>query len=117
MPERRRSPRFGISQLIEMSLGRERFRYARGINISEHGLLCEMPERPAEGAQLSIMLELPGTQSAEDPEEPETVQLEGIIARVESGTEGYKVGIEFAPLPAESDRERLRRFIATLQEV
>lgn len=85
--EQRRSNRFPIRQLVDISSRREQFFKATGLNISEHGIYCEV-EKPVDVyTRVYIMLEIPN----DDP-----VEVEGIVVRNEKKGKENFVAIEFA---------------------
>jgi hypothetical protein len=117
MNERRRSPRFKIGQLIEVSFGREYFLQAAGINISEHGLLVETAEAPDPGSRVFIMLEVRhphGPRKADGS--PESIQLEGFVSRAEGEDGGYLVGIEFGHILDPETKRSLDLIIESVKE-
>lgn len=115
MTERRRSPRFHISQLVEVAYGREYFLQAAGIDISENGLLCETAEAPEKGSHVFLLLEVRGEYPGCHDGQPESIQIEGYVARTESAEEGYYVGIDFSEIPDEPTRNALHCIIDNLQ--
>ncbi|MFP4483871.1 MAG: PilZ domain-containing protein [Spirochaetota bacterium] len=117
MNERRRSPRFRIGQLIEVSFGREYFLQAAGINISEHGLLVETADAPAPGTRVFIMLEVRHPHGPRKLDgSPESIQLEGFVCRTEDADGGYLVGIEFGDIPDPETRRALDLIIESVKE-
>jgi hypothetical protein len=102
---RRRSERVIISQLIDMSLMRERDLVARTININEGGILCESEHTVEPLSPVYLMLRIP-TQGAEY-----LLRTEGVV--VHSRMEGGRCmfGIAFSPL-LEKDRKAVREYLA-----
>lgn len=115
MEEQRRSPRFSIGQIVEVTFARERFLFAHGVNISEHGLLCEMKEPPELGARILLELEI-SKDSEEDPGEVPALEIEGMIVRADELEDHYHVGIEFLPLATETDRTNLKNLVERLKQ-
>lgn len=87
MEERRLADRFKLEQLVDISLGKEVFLPAEGINLSMKGLLCRSPVIPDPTTKVYMMLIF------HLKEEEITIEIEGIILRVEKLPEG---GSEFA---------------------
>lgn len=112
--ERRRSTRFRIGQLVEVSFGRETFLQAEGINISEHGILCETADAPDPGAHVFLMLEVRGEAPRNPQGSPQIVEIEGFVARTEGSDGAYQVAIEFADIPDAETKRALQTIIAAL---
>lgn len=78
--ERRRAPRFQVSQLIELGFGRESQVAASGLNISSGGLLCRTEPYVEPGTRVFLSIHLPTD---------DIVNCEGIVLRSEKTSEGY----------------------------
>ncbi|MES0489174.1 MAG: PilZ domain-containing protein [Leptospirales bacterium] len=87
--DKRRSHRFPIRQLVDISPNKENFFQATGINISETGFYCQLEEPIDAYSRVYIMLEIPD----EDP-----VELEGIVVRYEKKGKQHFAAIEFSDL-------------------
>ncbi len=115
MDERRRSPRVRLSQLVEVGYGREYYLQAAGVDLSDHGLLCETAEAPEIGTRVFVMLEVRGDGPRNADGAPQNIELEGVVARTEEVDGGYHVGIEFAAIRDEETKHALDTIIDHLQ--
>jgi c-di-GMP-binding flagellar brake protein YcgR len=107
--DRRRSDRFTIHQMIELSMSRETFFMAEGKNISEHGILCVSDEYIEPYKKVFLMLSFPeGTDNY-------ILQSDGIVIRCDKTDDGYAVGINFTDIDP-TDKERLREYIQSVGE-
>ena len=102
---RRKTERVVISQLIDMSLMRERDIVARTININEGGILCEseLPVEPLSPVYLMVRIPTTGPEYL--------LRTEGVV--VHSRMEGDRClfGISFSPL-LERDRQAVRDYLS-----
>lgn len=104
--DRRRAPRFSVSQAIEIGLGREEWLYARGLNISRTGILLATDRYIQGGTRVYLLLEL-----GEEEASPKPVEIEGFVARCEEEEGGeYRVGVSFGDLSYDAGVE-LGRFL------
>ena len=103
--EKRASPRFPISQFVDVSYNKETFIKATGINLSTSGLLCELDGSVEPYSKIFILLDLM------DKKEP--IEIQGIIVRIDKKGKNYLAGVEFSDL-YEEDVTRLKKFIKTL---
>ena len=104
-PERRKSIRFPISQFVDVSFGHEQFYNATGINVSENGMLCEVTEDIGHSRNVYILLQLPGGES---------LDLTGVVVRVDKEKKHSTVAVEFTELFAE-DKKKIKEFISSLK--
>ena len=100
--EKRKSQRFSITQLVDISDNRETFYKASSINISESGLLCEVSNPINIYNKMYLMLNIP---PSEDP-----VEIEGVVVRVQRKAKKFEVAIEFIDMD-ENDRKSLRKLL------
>ena len=107
--ERRRAGRFKINQLVQMSFDREEFISAKGIDLSELGMLVESEDELDLGAKVFLLFEVPG------PEGSQSIQSDGIVAHSVKTKGKYRTGIEFDGL-FESDKAKIKRYQETLAE-
>lgn len=94
--EKRKHARFPIHQAIEISLGREDFFNARGINVSEGGMLFETDFELALQARIYLFFQVTLDGEARD------VEAEGIVRHLHKSGALYQVGVEFYDLLPES---------------
>lgn len=90
--ERRRAPRFRIVQLIELSLNREEFVPAEGIDLSVLGLQCKTAIPLEAGERVYLLLDLDG----------KTLELEGVVAHAEGKGKTCTAGISFTDVSADA---------------
>ena len=102
--ERRRSPRFTIEHVIELSYGRESFVNARGFNISKTGLLCTTDTYIEPYTTVFLAINVPVGPGGH------TINCEGIVLRSTEEDEGYTTAISFMSF-REKDAETLVTFL------
>lgn len=97
--ERRRTPRFSIRHLIELSFGKETFVRAKGLNISSSGLLCTT-EPPIElYTRVFLSLTFPGKNG------DEIINCEGIVVRSDQSGDEHATAIVFTSFqPEEAEK-------------
>lgn len=101
---RRQEPRFFISQLIEMSFGKERWVRATALDISRHGFRGRLSDEIDPGSAMFVLFHL----------EDEAVQVEAIAMHVSKNEDGTTdVGFQFTTVD-ERARKALDSFIDTL---
>ena len=100
MSEKRKHQRFIIEQAIEFDLKREHFFRAKGINVSEGGLLCETEYEATPLSKVEISFTLPRPNI--------TIQTEGVIRHVKKKGKLFTVGISFVDFPEEYKNDLLK---------
>jgi len=105
--ERRKGPRFPIEQFIDLSFGRENYIKATGINLSESGILCELESPLDPYSNVYILLKIT---------EKETIELNGVIIRVDKKGKKYIAGIEFGDDLYDEDRTKLKKYLKSVQK-
>ena len=103
MTERREYVRFTIDQMIELSYGREQFIQAKGVNLSEKGILCRTSEIVEAYSRVFLMFHLPTATEARE------IKCEGIIIRSSKSGDEFVTAISFAELN-ESDRSAIEEY-------
>ncbi len=102
--ERRRSSRFTIQHVIELSYGRESYVSARGINISKTGLLCTTDTYIEPYTTVLLAINVPVGPDGD------TINCEGMVIRSSEAGEGYTTAISFMSF-REKDAEALVAFL------
>ena len=108
--ERRKSRRFDINQMIKLSLGKETFVGALGVNISDLGLLCRTDSEVELHGRVFVVVTLKGKGG--DIE----ISCEGIVMHCTTTTKpksAYEVGVQFTSMKDE-DRQNLHEFFDRL---
>jgi PilZ domain len=103
--EKRRSPRFGISQFVTIGFGRETFLHADALNISRLGLLCTTEQHIDPGTRIFLSLVLEGD---------ERINCEAVVTRSMRMETGFQVAmslVEFSP----EDSEKFNGFMLRLE--
>jgi len=100
--ERRKTPRFRIEQMVEVSFNREEFIAAEGIDLSLTGLQCETATELQTGDEMFLMLGLG----------KESIGCEGIVMHVRKIASRFRIGIEFTGMTEEST-STLKAFLKT----
>jgi len=100
--ERRRSPRYEIQQMVQVSGVREEFIHAASVNISEHGLSCVSADKVEPDGILLLMLVLDNYR---------TINVESVVVWEKKHKAGYEVGLEFTNI-SDKDAKALRTFLA-----
>ena len=95
-PERRKSARIRIDQMIELQFGQEQFIRAEGMDLSETGILCTCADPVDPQTRIYLMFRLP---VLEDELE---IESDGIVVRSEKKRNQYAVAIQFTELSASS---------------
>jgi hypothetical protein len=107
--DKRRSKRFVLNQLIQVSYEGDMFIRAVGVDLSEHGLLCRTDpklEVPFP-VYLILKLELP------DQEEPSYIKTDGKVVHSETREDGNYAGIKFDEL-SDGQAAMLKRYLEHL---
>ena len=95
MQDKRKHNRFGISQIFEIEFMKEKVFSARGLDISEGGLLCET-EYPIEPmARVFLMFKLPNTRSRH------VLRTEGTAVHVSKKGKMYVFGVSYGDISDE----------------
>jgi len=102
--ERRKSPRFTISQMIDLEMGRENYIAAEGVNISDEGLLCHTSESLEPYSRVYIQLSL------NEAKKNHIIKCEGVVVRCKKNRKTYDTALEFAEIN-ESDRKKIHSFL------
>lgn len=105
-PNRRQAPRFSVSQLLELSFGKERWVHATGVDISATGFRAIVDESIDTGASMFVMFRI----------DDETIRVEAIAIHVSPITateEQYQVGFQFIDVDS-TTRALLKRYVASL---
>jgi Tfp pilus assembly protein PilZ len=97
MEEKRRHPRFRISQMLTLQQNNERVIHAQGVNISRSGLCCSTTERMQPGSTAYVILEL------QDHGVPR-VSAEAVVVWCDPREGGYDAGLVFRTLYENSAR-------------
>lgn len=98
--ERRRSTRFEIHQMVEMSLGRERFISASAVNLSSAGMLCNTDEPIDTYSKVYLMFTINGKKP------PRDISCEGVVVRSQSTEKGFQTAVEFSNI-GEDDKKAI----------
>ncbi len=110
MEEKRRDNRFKIYQMIQMSIGKEKFISCEGINISKSGMLCKTNAKVNPGARFYLLFEVPLSTGKYE------IKCEGLAAHIKKEGDSYEIGISFSDL-WEEDEKILETYINQLSEV
>lgn len=102
--ERRKHMRFDIPQIFKIEFMREVQFAARGINISEGGLLCETEYMLEPLSRVFMTFTLPGVEDA-------VLRNEGSVLRVVKKGQMYQFAVAFGDM-TEDDREFLRKYLS-----
>jgi hypothetical protein len=102
--ERRGQKRCTISQLIDMTLMRERDLQAETVNISEGGVLCKSPSWVEPLTPVYMMFKIPSTNGER------TIKVEGTVMHTKQVGEECIFGIAFGRMTG-SDEKALRSFM------
>jgi len=94
--ERRKTPRFHLDQLIQVGPFKESYVQARGLNISENGLLCETDE------PCDVYQQVYAQISFDIGEKHRIIQCEGVVLRNEKHNRKWKVAINFEDMTDEN---------------
>ena len=108
--ERRRDPRFEMSQMVELGFGRERFVHADGINISRSGIRCRTQEELDIGTTVTLDFAVDA-----DTDLTETLSMDAIVKRCDPlEEESFDVGMEYVALSKTAERA-LNAYLAELE--
>ncbi|MCP4131421.1 MAG: PilZ domain-containing protein [bacterium] len=102
--ERRRNKRFTINQLVKLEFDRESKIEARGVNISEAGVLCDTDSSLEVGTKVFLEVTL--------GDEVESITCKGIVRRTDKKGDSSLSGVEFIGLKDE-DLAKIRKLIVT----
>lgn len=94
--ERRKHERFIINQMVDLSGTEENFISARGLNISEGGILCLTDDSVDTLSRIFVMMTLV------EGDAPKTLSCEGVVVRCEKKGKQYETAMEFSELTDES---------------
>ena len=109
MSDKRRHNRFKIYQMIQMSIGKEKFVSCEGINISKSGMLVKTNFEIPISARFYLLFEVPLEKGNYE------IRCEGIAAHVKEVDGGFEIGISFSDL-FEEDEKILEMYIAELKD-
>jgi len=109
MDDKRRHGRFKMYQMIQLSIGKEKFIACEGINISKSGMLCKTNAEVHSSARFYLMFEVPLKTGKYE------IKCEGLAAHVNPVEDGFEVGVSFCDL-WEEDAKILEMYIAELAE-
>ena len=102
--EKRKHPRFHLDQLIQVGPFRETYVHARGINISENGMLYSTYEPCELYQQVFAMI------SFDYGDKKETIKCDGAVIRMEEHDGKYKVAVNFESMD-DDNRAALKRYL------
>ncbi len=102
--ERRKHERFIINQMVDLSGSEENFIPARGLNISEGGLLCATDESVDTLSRLYVMMTLI------EGDAPKTLSCEGVVVRCEKKGAHYETAMEFSDMN-EGSRAIIKHYV------
>lgn len=98
MQDKRKHERFAISQILELEFMKEKEFSARGLNVSDGGLLCET-EYPIEPmARVYLVFQLPRARSRN------VLRTEGTVAHVCKKGKMYEFGISYGDISDEDKK-------------
>ncbi len=109
MSNKRVHSRFKIYQMIQMSIGKEKFISCEGINISKSGMLIKTNFEIPTSARFYLLFEVPLSKGNYE------IRCEGIAAHVKKVDDGFEIGISYSDL-FEEDEKILEMYIAELAE-
>lgn len=109
MSEKRKQRRFKIYQLIQMTIGKEKYVACEGINISRSGMLVKINQKIDASARFYILFEVPLKSGTYE------IRCEGMVAHTQEVEDGYEAGVTFTDL-FEEDQKVLDRYILELEE-
>jgi len=108
--EKRKHPRFYVSQLVNIEFGKETFIDAQGLNISHGGIYCRTNALIEPLTRVFIMLDLNFDGKVL------TIRTEGVVVHSAMNNNQCFTGIEFMPLCNE-DENVLKDYINFLSEM
>lgn len=106
--EKRKHPRFEINQMVELTYARENFVGAKGINISENGLLCETNERMEPYTVVFMMITI------EHKKKEYLMECEGVVIRSDKNKDHWDTGINITAV-RNGDRGAFKEFVDSLK--
>ena len=109
MEEKRKSGRFKIYQMIQMSYGKENFISCEAVNISEGGILCKTNGEIDSNSTFFLMFEIPLKAGNYE------IQCDSMVARSVKVDDGWEVGLAFVDMLPD-DKSKLGEFINGLKE-
>jgi hypothetical protein len=92
MHEKRKYRRISINQIIELSIGKERILQARGVNVSEGGILFQAASELELYSRLFVMFTIP------EGDRSESLTVEGFVVRSDKSGAMYDTAMEFADI-------------------
>ncbi len=101
--ENRKHKRFDIPQIFKIEFMKEEAFAARGINISEGGLLCETEYPIDQLSRVFMVFVLPDRGQ-------EILRNEGSVLRVSKKGDKYEFAVAFGDM-TDDDREELRKYL------
>lgn len=105
--DRRRSERIPVDQHVEITGDDGETVVGRGLDMSRHGLLCEVPTSIPEGTRIRLTIGLSFGEG-----DVRQVHIDGVVVRTEGGDgDSYLSGVDFTTAAAE-DRKMIERFAA-----
>lgn len=102
--DNRKAPRFSLHQIIRITVNREEFLQAEGVNISLTGLLLHSDTVIDLYTTLFLMFEI------ETEEDTYMFKTKGVVMRSEKEDDYYSIGLQFTEL-TEEDMEHLKHYI------
>lgn len=102
MEERRKSPRFTIDQLIELSFDREQFIPTRIVDLSTEGFSCRVSEAVEPLVRVFAMVRL------ENGSDFLTISSEGVVVHCRRDGDEFRIGVEWSELGGEARAAILR---------
>lgn len=108
MEEKRRQKRFNIFQMIQMSIGKEKFIQCEGLNISKSGMLFKTNAKLDQSARFYMLFEVELEQGKYE------IRCEGMIVRMKEIDDSFEVGVQFSDL-FEDDEKILEMYIQQLE--
>ena len=95
--DKRRSKRFSVRQLVDISPTKENFLKATGVNLSESGILCKLESEEVDSyANVFLMLDVPDSK--------ESLQVEGVVVRIDKQGSNTFLAIEFSNVEAKEKK-------------
>jgi len=106
--EKRKHPRFHLDQLIQVGPFRESYVHARGLNISECGLLCSTYEPCELYQQVFAMI------TFDYGDRKETIKCEGVIVRIDEHEDKWKVAINLEGMD-DTGKAALKKYLKQIR--
>lgn len=99
--EKRQYPRYEIEQMVKIAFNNiETISYARGLNISKSGILCEVDQSIDMDEKIYFVISLPGTDERK-------IEIQAQVVRVEEINNGSKFLIALVFLFMEESNKKL----------